>query len=170
MRKHEISDLIGLARGFDDRVEEVADPWWSAEQERWIEDARLAAWELVLGGIDFALAKAGLVELYRSPQMMRLQPGHVFDAAEKVRRRNVAAVDVGQLLPPDGLDGEENDPDAGSRSAQWRQAAVEAAGRGASLEQAQQVADHALGVERRVLGPPVRKLELEARPRGLGKA
>lgn len=170
MKKHEISDLIGLARGFDDRIEEVAEPWWSEEQGRWVEDARLAAWELVLGGIDFQLAKAGLVELYRSPQMMRLQPGHIFDAAEKVRRRNVAAVDVGRLLPPDGLDGEENDPSRGSRSAQWRQAAVEAVGRGATLEQAQRVADHALGVERRVLGPPVRKLELEQRPRGLGKA
>lgn len=170
MKKHEISDLIGLARGFDDRIEEVAEPWWSEEQGRWVEDARLAAWELVLGGIDFALAKAGLVELYRSPQMMRLQPGHIFDAAEKVRRRNVAAADVGQLLPPDELDGERGGEATTTRSAQWRKAAVAAIGRGATLEQAQRVADHALGVERRVLGPPVRKLELEQRPRGLGKA
>ena len=168
MRKSEIAELISMARAFDDRIEEVSDPY-EDEDGHLVEDARLAAWELVLGGIDFGLAKAGLVELYRSPQMMRLQPGHIFDAAEKVRRRNVAAVDVGQLLPPDGLDGEENDPSRGTRSAQWRQAAVEAVGRGASLEQAQRVADHALGVKRRALGPAVRRDPLEL-IRGRGTA
>lgn len=164
MKKSEISSLIGVARAFDDRIEDVADPEWNEELEQWEEDARLEAWQMVLGELDYGLAKAGLVELYRKPQMMRLQPGHIYEAAEKVRARNVSRTDPAILTPPDDLDAEGSGT---TSSAKWKQAAMEAIGRGASLEQAEQVADAALGVQRRVLGPPVRRLELTERPRGL---
>lgn len=166
MNRSEISNLIGVARGFDDRIEAVMTPYRDATG-RIVEDVRIEAWLLVLGDIDARLALQGLAELYREPQMLRLQPGHVRDAAEKVRRRNVAAVDTSQLLPPDGIGGEHGEP---SRTAEWRQAAVDAIGRGATLEEAQDHADRALRVTRRQLGPPVRRLELAEGPRGLGRA
>lgn len=164
MNRSELSDLIGTARGFDDRIEPVMKAYFN-DQGHLVEDVRINAWMLVLGDIDARLALEGLAELYREPQMLRLQPGHVRDAAEKVRRRNVARVDMSQLLPPDGIGGEHGEE---SRTAQWRQAAVDAIGRGATVEEAQVHADRALRVTRRQIGPPARRLELEKTRRGLG--
>lgn len=158
MRKSEISDLIGMARAYDDRIEEVAEPWWDEAGERWVEDARLSAWHLILGDLEYELAARGLVELYRSPQMMRLQPGHIYEVAEKVRARNVAAIDMAKLSPPDDLVDEEGR----TRYAEWMQAALRGVGMGLSTEQAQQRADEQLGSNRRALGP--------AQPRPLQQA
>lgn len=162
MRQHQIADLITLARAYDDRIEEVADPWWDEEAQRWVKDARLEAWHLVLGELDFELAARGLTELYRSPQMMRLQPGHIYEAAERVRARNVAAADTSRLTPPDGLENE----DGTTRHADWMKAALRGIGRGMSPEQAQDYADEALQVSRRMLGPS-RPRPLEAALRTL---
>lgn len=170
MNRSDISDLIGTARGFDDRIEPVMTPYLDPtdpEGRRVIEDVRIKAWLLVLGDIDAGLALQGLAELYGEPQMLRLQPGHIREAAEKVRRRNVDRVDLSQLLPPDGIGGEHGEE---SRTAQWRQAAVDAIGRGATVEEAQDHADRALRVKRRQLGPPVRRLVLTELPPGLRRA
>jgi hypothetical protein len=102
MTKADIAELISMARGFDDRIEEVAEPYRDPSDpsgQRMIEDARVTAWHLILGDIDFELAARGLAELYQEPQMMRLQPGHIYQAAERVRRRNVAAADLDALRP-----------------------------------------------------------------------
>lgn len=166
MNRSEISNLIGVARGFDDRIEPVMTPYRDATGKL-VEDVRIQAWLLVLGDVDARLALQGLAELYREPQMLRLQPGHVRDAAEKVRRRNVASVDMSQLLPPDGIGGEHGEA---SRTAEWRQVAVDAIGRGASLQEAQDHADRALNVTRRQIGPPVRRLQLDRQGRGMSRA
>ena len=171
MRKSEIADLITMARGFDDRIEEVAEPYRDPSDptgQRVVEDARVTAWHLILGDIDYELAARGLAELYQEPQMMRLQPGHIFQAAERVRRRNVAAVDMERLTPPDEI-AADSAPGEVSLTPQWRQAAVRAIGRGASIEEAQQYADDELGVSRRLLGPAVRRDPLEL-IRGRGTA
>ncbi|MGP5483347.1 hypothetical protein ACTXMZ_10235 [Brachybacterium alimentarium] len=165
MRKSEIADLITMARGFDDRIEEVADPYEN-EHGRIIEDARVSAWHLILGDIDVELAERGLAELYRAPQMMRLQPGHIFEAAERVRRRNVAAADLDQLQPPQEI-AASSDPGEGSRTHLWRQAAIRAVGRGLSVEEAQIVADDELEVSRKLIGPSRGRQVLEEKPRGL---
>lgn len=167
MRKSEIAGLITMARGFDDRVEEVAEPYPDPENpEHIIEDARLAAWHLILGDIDASLAEQGLCELYQEPQMTRLQPGHIYQAAERIRRRNVAAVDVDMLEPPDELAAESGQR---SRMPAWRQAAIGYIGRGVPLEEAQRMADDDLGVTRRMLGPSKgRRLALESH-RGMGR-
>lgn len=154
MKKSEIADLISMARGFDDRIEEVREPYRDPQSGRLIEDARVAAWHLILGDIDVDLAERGLAELYQEPQMMRLQPGHIYQAAERVRRRNVAEVDLDRLAPPDD---EDLSSAEGSRYPEWRQAAIRAIGRGATLEQAQMIADDELHVSRRLLGPSVRR-------------
>lgn len=167
MRKSEIAGLISMARGFDDRIEEVEDPRTDPDNpDRVIEDARLAAWHLILGDIDVDLAERGLAELYREPQMMRLQPGHIYEAAEKVRRRNVARADLGKLLPPKEI-AVSGEPGERSRHAEWMQAAVRAIGRGFSVEEAQTVADDELQVSRRQIGPSVGRRALEEKPRGL---
>ena len=149
MKQHEIADLIAMARAYDDRIEEVSDPWWDEAGKCWVKDARLAAWHLILGDLDYELAARGLVELYRSPQMMRLQPGHIYEAAETVRRRNVAQVDMSQLTPPQGLENE----DGTTRHAEWMQAALRAVGLGLSIPDAQIRADDQQQVNRRALGP-----------------
>ncbi|GAA1327483.1 hypothetical protein GCM10009592_14370 [Brachybacterium rhamnosum] len=164
MNRSELTKLITTARAFDDRVEPPTTPYRDSDG-RLVLDPRIEAWMLVLGDIDASLALQGLAELYREPQMLRLQPGHIRTAAEKVRRRNVASADLGRLTPPDELAEEE-----GTRSPEWKQAAVRAIGLGATVEEASAAADEALGVTRRTLGPPVRRLELERRPRGLGGA
>lgn len=169
MRKSEIAGLITMARGFDDRVEEVAEPYPDPETpEHIIEDARLSAWHLILGDIDASLAEQGLCELYQEPQMMRLQPGHIYQAAERIRRRNVAAVDVDLLESPDEL-AAEAEPGHRSRMPAWRQAAIGHIGRGVPLEEAQRMADDDLGIARRMLGPSKgRRLALESH-RGMGR-
>lgn len=165
MRKSEVAALISYARGLDDRIEEVREPYRDPETREWVEDARVVAWHDVLEEIDPQLARQGLRELYRSTQMLRLQPGHVYEAAEVVRRRNVASVNTAELVTPeDGL----IDEDGCSLMPKWRQAAIEAVGRGASLQQAQDYADQALQVTRRQLGPSARRLALAERPRGMG--
>lgn len=163
MRKSEIADLITMARGFDDRIEEVAQPFQDPDG-RWIEDARVSAWHLILGDLDYELASRGLAELYREPQMMRLQPGHIHQTAERVRSRNVAQTDPAALTEPDNL----VDEDGRSLTPQWRQRAIEAIGRGATIEQAQQEADDALQISRRAIGPGVRRSVLELVPRQMG--
>lgn len=171
MRKSEIASLISMARGFDDRIEEVSEPYKDPDDprgERVIEDARVAAWHLILGDIDFELAARGLAEMYQEPQMMRLQPGHIFQAAERIRRRNVAAVDLDQLMPPDEI-AASGEPEDRSVTHLWRQAAIRAIGRGASVEEAQVIADDELQVNRRQLGPSVRRDPLEL-IRGRGTA
>ncbi|MDN5687088.1 MAG: hypothetical protein L0G94_10515 [Brachybacterium sp.] len=159
MRKSEIVDLISMARAFDDRIEEVTDPYENADG-RIVEDARITAWHLILGDIDYELASRGLAELYQEPQMMRLQPGHIFQAAERVRGRNVAAADLDQLRPPDEL-AVSSEPGERSRAPEWKQAAIRAIGRGCSVEEAQTIADDELRVSRRMLGPAVRRDPLE---------
>lgn len=169
MTKADIAELISMARGFDDRIEEVSEPFIDPSdprRERVIEDARLAAWHLVLGDLDYELAARGLAELYRAPQMMRLQPGHIFEAAERVRRRNVAAADLDQLQPPQEI-AASSDPGEGSRTHLWRQAAIRAVGRGLSVEEAQIVADDELEVSRKLIGPSRGQQVLEEKPRGL---
>lgn len=169
MTKADIAELITMARGFDDRIEEVADPYIDPndpQQKRLIEDARLAAWHLVLGDIDYELAARGLAELYRAPQMMRLQPGHVFEAAETVRRRNVAAADLDQLLPPQEI-AAASDPGELSRLPEWKQAAIRAVGRGFSVDEAQTIADDELRISRKLIGPSRGRGVLEEKPRGL---
>ena len=163
MRKSEIAALISAARGYDDRIEEVAEPWWDEDAQRWVEDARLAAWHAVLADVDYGLAVRGLTELYRSPQMMRLQPGHIYEAAEKVRARNVASVDLSQLTPPDGL----LDEDGRSLQPAWMQAAVRGIGQGLSVPEAQARADDELQVSRRALGP-AQPRPLQAALRSIG--
>lgn len=157
MRKSDIVELITMARGFDDRIEEVQRPYVDPEDpkhKRIIEDARLAAWHLILADVDVELANRGLVELYQSPQMMRLQPGHIFEAAERVRRRNVQAADLTKLVPPEEVCGGEGDSGSeGARSAEWMQAAIRAIGRGATVADAETFADDELGVSRRLIGP-----------------
>ena len=164
MRKSEIADLISMARAFDDRIEEVSDPY-EDEDGHLVEDARLMAWHLVLGDLDYVLAAQGLAELYREPQMMRLQPGHIFQAAERVRRRNVGRHELSQLRPPEGLEA----AGLGTRHAEWMQAAVRYLGRGMSMPEAEAEADQELGVTRRALGPAVRRLEITS-SRGMGRA
>lgn len=164
MRKSEVADLISMARGFDDRIEEV-EPAVRLPDGSIQEDARVTAWHLILADVDYELACRGLAELYQEPQMMRLQPGHVYQAAERVRRRNVKNADMGALTPPQGLE----QPDGTTRHAEWMQAAVAAIGRGASVEDAQEHADHVLGVARRAVGPAVRRDPLEL-VRGRGTA
>lgn len=149
MKKSEIADLIGIARGFDDRIEEVAAPWWDEAAQRWVEDARLSAWHLILSELDFELAVRGLTELYRAPQMMRLQPGHVYEAAEKVRARNVSSADLSQLTPPDQLE----TADGRTLHAEWMQAAMRGIGLGLPVREAQDRADAEVGASRRALGP-----------------
>jgi len=156
MRKSEIADLISMARAFDDRIEEVEEPY-EDEDGRIVEDARLTAWHMILGVLDYSLAAQGLAELYREPQMMRLQPGHIFQAAERVRRRNVGRHELSQLRPPEGLDS----ADGRTRHAEWMQAAVRHLGLGLSLPAAEAEADLELGVSRRQLGPAVRRSPLE---------
>lgn len=161
MTKAEIAELISMARGFDDRIEEVTEARPDPHHPgRVIEDARVSAWHMILGDIDPELAARGLAELYQEPQMMRLQPGHIYQAAERVRRRNVANADVDRLQPPDEL-AASSDPREMSRLPVWRQAAIRAIGRGASIEDAQQYADDELHVSRRLLGPAVRRDLLE---------
>lgn len=159
MKKSDIAEVIGVARGFDDRIEEVQDPRPDPNHPgRILEDARLAAWHMILGDIDVELAVRGLAELYQEPQMMRLQPGHIYQAAERVRRRNVAAADLDQLQPPDEL---ATPAGEGSLMPLWRQAAIRAVGRGATIEDAQQYADDELQISRRLLGPAVHRDPLE---------
>ena len=169
MRKSDIVELITMARGFDDRIEEVQRPYLDPndpKQERIIEDARLSAWHLILADVDVELANRGLVELYQAPQMMRLQPGHIFEAAERVRRRNVQAADLTKLVPPEEVCGGEG---GGARSAEWLQAAIRAIGRGATVPDAEAFADDELGVSRRLIGPAAGRPVpgLEDGPRGL---
>ena len=171
MTKADIAELISMARGFDDRIEEVSEPYVDPSdprRERVIEDARLAAWHLVLGDLDYELAARGLAELYQEPQLMRLQPGHVYQAAERVRRRRVATADLDALRPPDEI-AASGEPGERSVTPRWRQAAIKAIGRGASVEEAQQIADDELQVNRRQLGPSVRRDPLEL-IRGRGTA
>lgn len=171
MTKADIAELISMARGFDDRIEEVAEPYRDPSDpsgQRMVEDARVTAWHLILGDIDFELAARGLAELYQEPQMMRLQPGHIYQAAERVRRRNVAAADLDALRPPDEI-AASGEPGDRSVTPQWRQTAIRAIGRGASVEEAQRIADDELRVSRRQLGPSVRRDPLEL-IRGKGTA
>lgn len=150
MNRSDISDLIAMARAFDDRVEEVRPPYRDPSTGAMIEDARIAAWHMILGDIDLGLAQQGLVELYQEPQIIRLQPGHIYQAAERVRRRNVASVDLEQLVPPDELATEAGER---SRMPAWRQAAIGYIGRGFPVSEAQRMADDDLRVSRRQLGP-----------------
>lgn len=169
MTKADIAELISMARGFDDRIEEVTEARPDPQHPgRVIEDARVAAWHLILGDIEFELAARGLAELYQEPQMMRLQPGHIYQAAERVRRRNVAAADLDALQPPDEI-AASGEPEDRSVTPRWRQAAIRAIGRGASVEEAQRIADDELQVNRRQLGPSVRRDPLEL-IRGRGTA
>lgn len=167
MRKSEIAGLISMARGFDDRIEEVEDPRVDPDDpQRVIEDARLAAWHMILGDIDVDLAERGLAELYQAPQMMRLQPGHIYEAAERVRRRNVETADLDQLQPPQEI-AAESDPGELSRLPQWKQAAIRAVGRGFSVEEAQVIADDELNVSRKLIGPSRGQQVLNEKPQGL---
>lgn len=149
MRKSEIAALISAARGYDDRIEDVTEPWWNEDAQQWVEDARLAAWHAVLADVDYELAVRGLTELYRAPQMMRLQPGHIYEAAEKVRARNVSSVDLSQLTPPDQLE----TADGRTLHAEWMQAALRGIGLGLPVREAQARADAEIGASRRALGP-----------------
>lgn len=167
MKKSDIAAVITMARAFDDRIEEVAEPYIDPADpagKRVIEDARLTAWHMILGDIDVDLALQGLAELYRVPQMLRLQPGHIVEAAERVRRRNVAAADLDRLTPPQEIAGELGEQ---TREPEWRQAAIRAVGRGFSVEEAERIADDELRVNRRQLGPAVKRLELGERPAGM---
>lgn len=171
MKKSDIAELITMARAFDDRIEEVQTPYPDPDDpkgERLIEDARLRVWHMLLGDVDVNLAERGLMELYRAPQMMRLQPGHIVEAAERVRRRNIELADTTKMYPPDELAGDTS-PGSTSRTAEWMQAAMRAIGRGATVEDAQTYADDELQVTRRMIGPSVHRMAeaLERGPRGM---
>lgn len=98
MNISEVEQFHALAMTMDPRRIEPLDD----------EGVMAQAWQIILEDVPFSETRAILRQLYRRPQMLVLQPGHIVEAWEEVQRaRKVAAYDsapecpahVGERLP-----------------------------------------------------------------------
>lgn len=134
MDQSETARIIAMAASVDHRVPPL---------NRTGPDERVPVWQMVLADLDYNTAQQAVLEIARSPEMVAIRPGDIYQATKRVMRRHLATVDVTAIEPPDDM--------TTQGMLDWKRAVIRAVGRGAGPDQARAEADQATGATRRGL-------------------
>lgn len=136
MHRDQIAELLTIAAGADVRF-----PGLDSTQ-----DPRIGVWQGILDGIRYVDAYEAMMRIVRRPQLQVLQPGHVIAEVKAIRDARLKAISAGDLVVP---------PEAADEDfLAWLRAARQAVADGCTVDEANEVADRAVGIDRRLTGPP----------------